>query len=72
MAEWTIAMVLKTIGGVSFPGVRIPLPPLVILSAERSFLTRGTLFGPCQLAVSESGTEWGGARVDDWGRLLSG
>jgi hypothetical protein len=28
MAEWTMATVLKTVVGVSSPGVRIPLPPL--------------------------------------------
>ena len=27
MAEWLKAAVLKTVGGVSRPGVRIPLPP---------------------------------------------
>lgn len=27
MAEWPIATVLKTVVGVSSPGVRIPLPP---------------------------------------------
>ena len=50
MAEWTMAMVLKTIVAARSPGVRIPLPPP---------------------GKSHSNT-WGGARVADWGRLLSG
>ena len=60
MAEWTMATVLKTVVGVSSPGVRIPLPPLQISLND---LCNQFLAGIVQR---------GGARVDDWGRLLSG
>ena len=64
MAEWTKAAVLKTAVGSRPPGVRIPLPP-----------PYGYEFRIAEFSITrypKSKIEWGGARVADRGRLLSG
>ena len=51
MAEWSIAVVLKTTGGASPPGVRIPLAPLVKAMPTRKIRDidpRDKRFNPCR------------------------
>ena len=56
MAEWTMATVLKTVVGVSSPGVRIPLPPLKGF-CEKSDLTFEDRVDLCKLNFGEV-PEW--------------